>query len=201
MKAFRETFSRPVKSIRFLGLFDTVNSVPRFETAWMQRSKFPYTARSSAKVRPDCCATKFQRLRACIDIFSPKVIRHCVSIDERRAKFRQDLIYQGAQQKPQKKRLSHHSKNLHDFVHDRYRTRRQSVPLPTDTKEDPNRGRRDTLSPNDGEYAFRPRSRSRSRATNRSSRCGNSIDDGKSYVSGDSDADSDSDPQDIDEVW
>ena len=35
----------------------------------MQRSKFPYTARSTAKV-----------------------IRHAVSIDERRAKFRQDLI-------------------------------------------------------------------------------------------------------------
>ncbi|KAL7623520.1 hypothetical protein AAE478_007203 [Parahypoxylon ruwenzoriense] len=49
MKGFRETFSRPVKRIRFLGLFDTVNSVPRFEAAWMQRSKFPYTARSSAK--------------------------------------------------------------------------------------------------------------------------------------------------------
>ena len=72
MKGFRETFSRPVGRIRFLGLFDTVNSVPRFETAWMQRSKFPYTARSSAKV-----------------------IRHAVSIDERRAKFRQDLMYQG----------------------------------------------------------------------------------------------------------
>jgi uncharacterized protein (DUF2235 family) len=69
MKAFRETFSRPVRRIRFLGLFDTVNSVPRFESAWMQRSKFPYTARSSAKV-----------------------IRHAVGIDERRAKFRQDLI-------------------------------------------------------------------------------------------------------------
>lgn len=69
MKNFRETFSRPVRRIRFLGLFDTVNSVPRFESAWMQRSKFPYTARSSAKV-----------------------IRHAVSIDERRAKFRQDLI-------------------------------------------------------------------------------------------------------------
>lgn len=69
MNNFRETFSRPVKRIRFLGLFDTVNSVPRFESAWMQRSKFPYTARSSAKV-----------------------IRHAVSIDERRAKFRQDLI-------------------------------------------------------------------------------------------------------------
>lgn len=37
----------------------------------MQRSKFPYTARSSARV-----------------------IRHAVSIDERRAKFRQDLISQ-----------------------------------------------------------------------------------------------------------
>ncbi|KMU73309.1 hypothetical protein CISG_10055 [Coccidioides immitis RMSCC 3703] len=50
MKAFRETFSRPIKQIRFLGLFDTVNSVPSFESAWMQRNKFPYTARSSAKV-------------------------------------------------------------------------------------------------------------------------------------------------------
>ncbi|KAI1913908.1 hypothetical protein LOZ65_005741 [Ophidiomyces ophidiicola] len=69
MKAFRETFSRPIKQIRFLGLFDTVNSVPTFESAWMQRSKYPYTARSSAKM-----------------------IRHAVGIDERRAKFRQDLI-------------------------------------------------------------------------------------------------------------
>lgn len=69
MKAFRETFSRPISRIQFMGLFDTVNSVPAFENAWMQRSKFPYTARSSARV-----------------------IRHAVGIDERRAKFRQDLI-------------------------------------------------------------------------------------------------------------
>lgn len=69
MKAFRETFSRPVTRIKFMGLFDTVNSVPRFESAWMQRSKFPYTARSSART-----------------------IRHAVGVDERRAKFRQDLI-------------------------------------------------------------------------------------------------------------
>lgn len=69
MKAFRETFSRPISRIQFMGLFDTVNSVPRFENAWMQRSKFPYTARSTARV-----------------------IRHAVGIDERRAKFRQDLI-------------------------------------------------------------------------------------------------------------
>ncbi|KAJ6121688.1 hypothetical protein N7512_004153 [Penicillium capsulatum] len=73
MKAFRETFSRPVSRIQFLGLFDTVNSVPMFENAWMERNKFPYTAQSSARV-----------------------IRHAVSIDERRAKFRQDLISEGA---------------------------------------------------------------------------------------------------------
>lgn len=69
MKNFRETFARPIRRIRFLGLFDTVNSVPRFESAWMSRTKFPYTAHSSAKV-----------------------IRHAVSIGERRAKFRVDLI-------------------------------------------------------------------------------------------------------------
>ena len=94
MRAFRETFSRPVKRIRFLGLFDTVNSVPRFESAWMRRSKFPYTARSSAKV-----------------------IRHAVSIDERRAKFRQDLI---SQEKT--------SRRHHGFPHHRPR------PLASDEK-------------------------------------------------------------------
>lgn len=82
MCAFRETFSRPVRRIRFLGLFDTVNSVPTFEGPWMQRSKFPYTARSTAKV-----------------------IRHAVAIDERRAKFRQDLI---SESKSHKKKKHHH---------------------------------------------------------------------------------------------
>ncbi|KAF2405393.1 hypothetical protein EJ06DRAFT_502573 [Trichodelitschia bisporula] len=86
MFAFRETFSRPVRRIRFLGLFDTVNSVPKFENAWMQRSKFPYTARSSAKV-----------------------IRHAVSIDERRAKFRQDLISEVKRHDPTKE--GHHHEN------------------------------------------------------------------------------------------
>lgn len=71
MTGFRETFARPVRRIRFLGLFDSVNSVPRFETAWMTRTKFPYSARSSART-----------------------IRHAVSVDEHRAKFRQDLLYQ-----------------------------------------------------------------------------------------------------------
>lgn len=83
MKAFRETFARPVRRVRFLGLFDTVNSVPRFENAWLKReSRFPYTARSTARV-----------------------IRHAVGLDERRAKFRQDLVekvdFQGIQERLQ----------------------------------------------------------------------------------------------------
>ncbi|KAG0126860.1 hypothetical protein HOY82DRAFT_626781 [Tuber indicum] len=70
MRAFRETFARPVRRVQFLGLFDTVNSVPRFENAWLKRSAgFPYTARSTARV-----------------------IRHAIGIDERRAEFRQDLV-------------------------------------------------------------------------------------------------------------
>ncbi|KAJ5103399.1 hypothetical protein N7532_003928 [Penicillium argentinense] len=87
MKAFRETFSRPISRIRFMGLFDTVNSVPRFENAWMQRSKFPYTARSSARV-----------------------IRHAVGIDERRAKFRQDLI---SGPRPKEKHHKRHRPHFH----------------------------------------------------------------------------------------
>lgn len=50
MKNFRETFSRPVRRIRFLGLFDTVNSVPRFENAMLQRTKYPYSPSSSCVV-------------------------------------------------------------------------------------------------------------------------------------------------------
>lgn len=85
MKAFRETFSRPISRIQFMGLFDTVNSVPSFENAWMQRSKFPYTARSSARI-----------------------IRHAVGIDERRAKFRQDLISGKRPRDKTHKRHRHH---------------------------------------------------------------------------------------------
>lgn len=112
MCAFRETFSRPVRAIRFLGLFDTVNSVPHFESAWMQRSKFPYTARSSARV-----------------------IRHAVSIDERRAKFRQDLI---SQAKPD-----------HAMLYKRHRRQhhRQDVQSGDRRDDDEPRGRRDTLAP------------------------------------------------------
>ncbi|RYP70740.1 hypothetical protein DL771_005235 [Monosporascus sp. 5C6A] len=177
MKGFRETFSRPVKRIRFLGLFDTVNSVPRFETAWMQRSKHPYTARSSAKV-----------------------IRHCVSIDERRAKFRQDLVYQGTKHHA-KHGVSHH-KHLDDLSHDRYRGRRHGVSAST-AENGKTRGRRQALDSKYEEHAFRPHSRSKSRAANRvSSRDGMNVEDGKSeapqviY-----DSDSEDDEQDIDEIW
>ncbi|KAF1360344.1 hypothetical protein EJ07DRAFT_116892 [Lizonia empirigonia] len=121
MCAFRETFARPVRAIRFLGLFDTVNSVPHFESAWMQRSKFPYTARSSARV-----------------------IRHAVSIDERRAKFRQDLI---SQAKPD-----------HGMLYKRHRRHREKFSNSDETNDDDDtclnekdseqpRGRRDTLAP------------------------------------------------------
>ncbi|ROV91088.1 hypothetical protein VPNG_09933 [Cytospora leucostoma] len=102
MKGFRETFSRPVGRIRFLGLFDTVNSVPRFETAWMERSKFPYTARSSARV-----------------------IRHAVSIDERRAKFRQDLMYQSETNR-MKHRQHHHGILLDGMGQTMYNTNEKS---------------------------------------------------------------------------
>ncbi|KAI8964321.1 hypothetical protein F5Y11DRAFT_316727 [Daldinia sp. FL1419] len=171
MKGFRETFSRPVERIRFLGLFDTVNSVPRFETAWMQRSKMPYTARSSAKV-----------------------IRHCVSIDERRAKFRQDLIYQGLK----KNHKSH--RHLHEVMHEKYRARRSAI-AGSGVGNKSKRGRRGALAPLD-EHAFRPRSRSGSQATrssiDESSRVGN----GKPETAPmDADEDSDDGEQDIDEIW
>lgn len=56
----------------------------------MQRSKFPYTAHSSAKV-----------------------IRHAVSIDERRAKFRQDLISASKNSK-----LAKQERNTLEMEHD-----------------------------------------------------------------------------------
>lgn len=168
MKGFRETFSRPVKRIRFLGLFDTVNSVPRFETAWMQRSKFPYTARSSAKV-----------------------IRHCVSIDERRAKFRQDLIYQ-------KRPEDGHHHLLHD-LHEKYRARRQAISGPH-SADGTARGRRATLAPPE-ERAFRRHSRSASRASRSTMDGHGHTPDVRSDISHLDGDDSDDEGQDIDEIW
>lgn len=188
MRGFRETFSRPVRRIRFLGLFDTVNSVPRFETAWMERSKFPYTARSSAKV-----------------------IRHAVSIDERRAKFRQDLMYQSEYRKKSSHREHHKHRHHHHHgnpidemgdmmheIHEKYR-RRSSATLavghnglpphqrPSTAGEAENRGRRPSQivklhvpavpEGDEGECSnkncpapFRTHSRSKSRRTRSKSR-------------------------------
>lgn len=194
MKGFRETFSRPVRRIRFLGLFDTVNSVPRFETAWMERSRFPYTARSSAKV-----------------------IRHAVSIDERRAKFRQDLMYQsrGSKKKqPRQHGIQHVGKTqmMHNI---REKHRRRSKPELGDKNgvatEKEDRGRRhshfDQLDvPGQGNFGqpapYRRHHRSKSRATH------GTADDGGSTLSqtgpGDDGEEPESDDeaeQDIDEVW
>ncbi|KAK8007604.1 hypothetical protein PG989_001594 [Apiospora arundinis] len=206
MIGFRETFSRPVKRIRFLGLFDTVNSVPRFEAAWMQRSKFPYTAKTNAKV-----------------------IRHCVSIDERRAKFRQDLIYQGAAEKEKKHKRHHYlkgarGKNANGTANgksngksngtingtsngvaapnERYRARRAAVSQPSQPQHprnsvaDEERGRRDTLKLPDAERAYRPHSRSRSRTPRGSAEAPS-----MSHVDFEYDSDSEDDCQDIDEIW
>lgn len=186
MCAFRETFSRPVKPIRFLGLFDTVNSVPRFENAWMQRSKFPYTARSSAKV-----------------------IRHAVSIDERRAKFRQDLI---SQDKPNQ---AHHYKRRHkhgevqSFFHTIANTNENDGEQSRGRKTSILEGRRDTLAVpptyRDQSETSGVRTRSRSLEPERSgpnstatSISNLSLDVIQHYDNSDSDGEGE---QDIQEVW
>ncbi|KAK0649851.1 hypothetical protein B0T16DRAFT_445504 [Cercophora newfieldiana] len=186
MKGFRETFSRPVRRIRFLGLFDTVNSVPRFEAAWMQRSKFPYTARTSAKV-----------------------IRHAVSIDERRAKFRQDLIYQSDKPKKDKERNPAQQK-LHE-IHEKYRGKRKSAIAQDGLKpgHDAGRGRRASLAVPDDPAPYRTRSHSTRRSHHADG--GNAVHDGQSEYSvaphphaDDAESLSESEDehdQDIDEVW
>ncbi|CAK3893588.1 Hypothetical predicted protein [Lecanosticta acicola] len=110
MKKFRETFSRPVCRIEFLGLFDCVNSVPQFESAWMSRTRFPYTAKTSARV-----------------------IRHAVSIDERRAKFRQDLISERRQAPEQ----PGYKDYIGDYMHMMHRAEEDKEREQGDAKEEP----------------------------------------------------------------
>lgn len=189
LKGFRETFSRPIRRIRFLGLFDTVNSVPRFETAWMERSRFPYTARTSAKV-----------------------IRHAVAIDERRAKFRQDLIYQSDEQRKHNKKQEHNParQKMHEF-HERYRRRHgpgSTVLKPVNQRDE--RGREQGALGVSGEqtpYRARSHSTHRTRKTEGTA----AAHDGHSEVSvaphpHEDDGESlesveDEHNQDIDEVW
>lgn len=200
LKGFRETFSRPVRRIRFLGLFDTVNSVPRFETAWMERSKFPYTARSSARV-----------------------IRHAVSIDERRAKFRQDLMYQSGEKEGQHRRHHHDPMQVGHMMHsiqEKYRHRPSvasgagaPISRKNDAAQTEDRGRRApkdgklTLPTSDGEdgpLPYRAHSRSKSRNTRKTAETASDYSMIAPYDDGDSDSfesDEDEKEQDIDEVW
>ncbi|KFA77446.1 hypothetical protein S40288_03112 [Stachybotrys chartarum IBT 40288] len=188
MKGFRETFSRPVGRIRFLGLFDTVNSVSQFEAAWMQRSKFPYTARSSARV-----------------------IRHAVSIDERRAKFRQDLMYQDH---PKHTHHRSHFEHIGEFLesHDEdehYRPQtshsKNRSPSrgrrPSKSQEPGTQGRTDGKSGNGTGFApYRGRSRSRQKQQRRSMQADSDTCSNLSGMPSVNAADDD-EGQDIDEVW
>ncbi|KAL7929371.1 hypothetical protein V8C35DRAFT_315836 [Trichoderma chlorosporum] len=185
MKGFRETFSRPVGRIRFLGLFDTVNSVPRFETAWMQRSKFPYTARSSARV-----------------------IRHAVSIDERRAKFRQDLMYQQHHQR-RRNTHGHWKKDLGQMLGRGLDGEYDGEPDGAERMHNNGRGRRpsqqttaadrppSSVNPQNGNYMpYRARSKSGARPDRRLSVTGCNASEQMSVAEYE-----DSGDQDIDEVW
>ncbi|CAG8949481.1 hypothetical protein HYFRA_00007711 [Hymenoscyphus fraxineus] len=182
MVSFRETFSRPVRRIRYLGLFDTVNSVPRFENAMMSRRHMPYSAKSSAKV-----------------------IRHAVSIDERRAKFRSDLIsVEGRNmQETEAAKEKHHERKSSVWFHEtnRYKPTKKAQQKPT---RQPRQGGR-TQRNESRASRYRSHSHSRSHST-----AGNSIyrsvspgtcstkpsfDDSYDSSSGDED------DQDIQELW
>ena len=68
MKSFKETFSRTDVHTHFLGLFDTVNSVATFEVPFRKKTYLPVYAPGATH------------------------IRHAVSIDERRLKFKPALF-------------------------------------------------------------------------------------------------------------
>lgn len=93
----------------------------------MERSKFPYSARSSAKV-----------------------IRHAVSIDERRAKFRQDLISQQKRQKNLHQNHHHHQHHQHHLHHQE----REEAKKHTDDEK--SNERRDTTSATANDRFRRP---------------------------------------------
>ncbi|KAI9651727.1 MAG: hypothetical protein M1831_000510 [Alyxoria varia] len=211
MRAFRETFSRPVTRIRFLGLFDTVNSVPRFENAWMQRAKFPYAAKSSARV-----------------------IRHAVAIDERRAKFRQDLVSQNVKKTKELQHKQQHRKHddkeeerhkEHPSTNGQHKNSAAKKEGAEQEKEKERRpgqlgAQRRTFTINNHEFArFKPKHRqlsvypdsrgaSRSRAASPSARSGisaNSMTVSRepppSNTVADEDDDDETFEQDIEEVW
>ncbi|KAF9892007.1 hypothetical protein FE257_002971 [Aspergillus nanangensis] len=180
MRSFRETFSRPVTQIQFLGLFDTVNSVPRFENAWMQRSKFPYTAKTSARV-----------------------IRHAVGIDERRAKFRQDLI---SEVKPpsaahHKSRLRQHLERHHVHVphHHDHHAEQQSVDLKYSVYRPARYPRQ--RGTHGKRHQVHPEAESRVTSVDASAQAPSSQDAASNATSNSDDDEEGDKPQDIEEVW
>jgi hypothetical protein len=126
-----------------------------------------------------------------------QMIRHAVSIDERRAKFRQDLMYQGSNK--HKATQAHHSSHGIHAMQDMYRQRRPASGKPAkhdekNRQDRPSRGRHDTLAVPDEDTAFRPHSRSRSRAA--------TSDNVSEYSHVEYEYESEDDgEQDIDEVW
>ncbi|MCJ1330491.1 hypothetical protein MMC10_007175 [Thelotrema lepadinum] len=170
---------------------DTVNSVPHFESRWLQRSKHPYTATSSAII-----------------------IRHAVAIDERRAKFRQDLIGETK---------AHHSRSREPMS----RVRRLTVPGQEETEQEPEAEPEEELNTRYRRSKKRGRSRGRSVDRRRSSYMSNISPTRSLHVAGEEDQrsttasensgfprgllgedDSDSDdeadeqlPQNIQEIW
>lgn len=70
MNQFKSAFGRPHVDIHFMGLFDCVNSVGFFELPFRKQTRLPLTVPSA------------------------KHIRHAVSIDERRLKFKPALFNQ-----------------------------------------------------------------------------------------------------------
>jgi hypothetical protein len=99
----------------------------------------------------------------------------------------------------QKKPERHHGHHILHGLHEKYRSRRSAVSgvAPID---DATRGRHGTLVPPE-EHAFRPRSRSGSRATRGTSDAHGRVADARSEISHLYDDSSDDEEQDIDEIW
>lgn len=151
----------------------------------MRRDKFPYTARSSARV-----------------------IRHAVSIDERRAKFRQDLISETKTSRPHEKRQGdiNGSKPSH-LNADRFRRRsqfRSTVGLNTATSPPPNAVGEGYLDPRKSLHGVLSSANSRNAASDGISiQTSSSVDSYQPGQHPDDDADDrdEAAEQDVEEVW
>ena len=170
----------------------------------MKRSKFPYTARSSSKV-----------------------IRHAVSIDERRAKFRSDLISESKVSRPHKNhgRLHAHRKDASNSTTngtksspanvDRFRRRSAFRPVQEANRQFlPQMGtiEEDRLDPRRGTLGAQARPRNPSHAHSQNPASENECSSIRTHTSvnslmaaeahhPDDDEDDEAAPQDIEELW